>query len=151
MNNKKGYTLIELTCVIAIIAIISLVIVPSITGYIDNTNKIVDRTNIKLIDRTTRISLLLNENLAFEGVDIALVDGDVKSSGTEANRIYIKNTLLKDLYEKLGTYIDNYLIHIKYKRYDESDIIICKYTSGYQEPPCHKNGEEISFDTVPSS
>lgn len=42
---KKGFTLIELIVVIAILAILALLIVPQVTGYVDQANKSVAKAN----------------------------------------------------------------------------------------------------------
>ena len=44
---KKGFTLIELIVVIAILAILALLIVPQVTGYVDNANDAVAKANAK--------------------------------------------------------------------------------------------------------
>jgi type IV pilus assembly protein PilA len=46
-NMKKGFTLIELIVVIAIIAILALILVPQVTGYIDDANRSADRASAK--------------------------------------------------------------------------------------------------------
>lgn len=46
---KKGFTLVELLVVIAIIAILMLVLVPSLLAYINNANKSRAETNAKMI------------------------------------------------------------------------------------------------------
>lgn len=38
IRNKKGFTLIELIVVIAILAILAAILIPSITGYIEKAN-----------------------------------------------------------------------------------------------------------------
>ena len=43
--NKKGFTLVELIVVIAIIRILSAVLVPSVTSYIDKAKKSVSMQN----------------------------------------------------------------------------------------------------------
>lgn len=44
---KKGFTLIELIVVIAILAILAAILVPSITGYIDEAKIARDRANVR--------------------------------------------------------------------------------------------------------
>jgi len=44
---KKGFTLIELIVVIAIIAILALILVPQVTGYIDNANESAQKADAK--------------------------------------------------------------------------------------------------------
>lgn len=48
---KKAFTLIELIITIAILAVLALILVPTVSGYISNSNESVAKTNIKLIQR----------------------------------------------------------------------------------------------------
>ena len=47
MKKKKGFTLIELMAVIAIIAILAAVLVPTVSGYITRSKKIVKSNFIR--------------------------------------------------------------------------------------------------------
>ena len=38
-NKKKGFTLVELIVVLAILAILAAMLVPALTGYIDKANE----------------------------------------------------------------------------------------------------------------
>jgi len=55
MNNKKGFTLIELIVVIAIIAILAAVAVPKLSGFQDNAKEKRDISNIKLLNNLSQI------------------------------------------------------------------------------------------------
>ena len=54
-NKKKAFTLIELMSVIAIIAILAAVLVPSIVGYINRSKKIVVIDQCKLLHRVIEL------------------------------------------------------------------------------------------------
>lgn len=53
---KKGFTLIELIVVIAILAVLALLLVPQITGYIEESKKRTCESNRKLVERALIIS-----------------------------------------------------------------------------------------------
>jgi len=46
-TGKRGFTLIELIVVIAVLAILALLIVPKVTGYVDQANDTVAKANAK--------------------------------------------------------------------------------------------------------
>ena len=49
LKNKKGFTLIELIVVIAILSILSSILIPSVTGYIDAAKNARDMANSRAI------------------------------------------------------------------------------------------------------
>lgn len=49
MKNKKGFTLVELIVVIAILGILSLFLVPSFMGYADDTKMQVAKSNTRTV------------------------------------------------------------------------------------------------------
>lgn len=46
-QNKKGFTLVELIVVIAILAVLGLLLVPQVTGYIAESKDAVGKANVK--------------------------------------------------------------------------------------------------------
>jgi len=46
---KKGFTLIELIVVIAILAILAAILIPSLTGYLDRANDAKDEANARAL------------------------------------------------------------------------------------------------------
>ena len=110
-NNKKGFTLIELMAVIAIIAILAAVLVPTVSGYINRTKKsniVVQSRNVlyyilssgEHIDNNSKLKELIDKGLLddYEGkYDLLQSDIEYKSiksivADQEAvNKINIEN------------------------------------------------------------
>lgn len=55
--NKKGFTLIELIIVIAILGTLALVLVPQFMGYVDSADVQAKRSNIDTIEKAATASL----------------------------------------------------------------------------------------------
>lgn len=75
LKNKKGFTLIELIVVIAIIAVLIAIAVPSMTNYIDKANKQTAAANCRSV-----VSAALATNAAFDA-------GIIASGGTWGNEM----------------------------------------------------------------
>lgn len=63
MKNKKGFTLIELIVVIAILGILALLLVPSFIGYADDAQKATCDANRHLIERSYKFYKVKNEDV----------------------------------------------------------------------------------------
>lgn len=72
MINKKGFTLIELIVVIAILGILALFLVPSFIGYADDAQKATCDANRHLIERSYKFYKISNENVSLS----AYINGD---------------------------------------------------------------------------
>lgn len=49
LKSRKGFTLIELIVVIAILGILAAILVPSILGYVDQANEAADKANARSV------------------------------------------------------------------------------------------------------
>ena len=58
-NNKKGFTIVELVIVIAVIAILAAVLIPTFAGIINKANQSADQQAVKQMN-----TLLTSESLA---------------------------------------------------------------------------------------
>lgn len=53
MNKRKGFTLMELVVVIAILAVLGLLLYPQITNYLNNAHDAVDKANVVTLNKNT--------------------------------------------------------------------------------------------------
>jgi type IV pilus assembly protein PilA len=121
MKNKKGFTLIELIVVIAIIAILALILVPQVTGYIDNANEVVCITNT---------NQLTNE------ISRGYISGDVD-----------ENDLLNNHNKNVKTITD--MLGLDITELEHGDGLILSYENGVIDVICleHQNGSDASGES----
>ncbi|EOU1700951.1 type II secretion system protein [Clostridium perfringens] len=97
-NKKGGFTLIELTVVLAIMAIILTVIAPNFSSVKDSAKTKVDQQNCAAIERA--VEMLLAEDVissSVENINIILDEGNMEFSGISGE----SENKLKDLLEDL--------------------------------------------------
>ncbi|EGT5620101.1 type II secretion system protein [Clostridium perfringens] len=97
-NKKGGFTLIELTVVLAIMAIILTVIAPNFSSVKDSAKAKVDKQNCAAIERS--VEMLLAEDVIssnVKNINIALDDGKIEFNGISGE----SENKLKDLLEGL--------------------------------------------------
>ena len=99
LTTKEGFTLIELTVVLAVMAIILMVIAPNFLSVKDNAKAKVDKQNCAAIERS--VEMLLAEDAissSVTNIKITSSNGNVQVSGTIDNASKSK---LEDLLEDL--------------------------------------------------
>lgn len=76
-NKKKGFTLVELIVVLAILAILAAMLVPALTGYIDKANekKIVAQARQAVVAAQTIASEEYANNKTLTDEDSTITDG----------------------------------------------------------------------------
>lgn len=97
-NKKGGFTLIELTVVLAIMAIILTVIAPNFSAVKDSAKTKVDQQNCAAIERS--VEMLLAEDVIssnVKNINITLDDGKIEFKGISGE----SENKLKDLLEDL--------------------------------------------------
>ena len=97
-NKKGGFTLIELTVVLAIMAIILTVIAPNFSSVKDSAKTKVDQQNCAAIERS--VEMLLVEDVIssnVKNINITLDDGKIEFKGISGE----SENKLKDLLEDL--------------------------------------------------
>lgn len=97
-NKKGGFTLIELTVVLAIMAIILTVIAPNFSSVKDSAKAKVDKQNCAAIERS--VEMLLAEDVIssnVKNINITLDDGKIEFNGISGE----SENKLKDLLEDL--------------------------------------------------
>lgn len=75
--NKKGFTLVELIVVMAILAILAAVIVPSVTGYIQKAQESTNLSNAQMVYNAAQLYLIDQDTAGQESsnfTDQELVD-----------------------------------------------------------------------------
>lgn len=97
-NKKGGFTLIELTVVLAIMAIILTVIAPNFSSVKDSAKTKVDQQNCAAIERS--VEMLLAEDVIssnVKNINITLDDGKIEFKGISGESENKLKNLLEDL------------------------------------------------------
>lgn len=109
MKNKKGFTLVELIVVIAILGILSLFLVPSFLGYIDDAKMQVAKSNTRTVWSAAKtVEVIYSYSEIFDENDFA--NEVMKKLGTsfDENEVSIgfdDNNKVSDVTYTTGDYI----------------------------------------------
>ena len=63
IKNKKGFTLIELIVVIAILGVLALILIPQFMGYVDDADRQAQRSNTREVYDATMTSIAKTKSL----------------------------------------------------------------------------------------
>lgn len=83
-TNKKGFTLVELVIVIAVLLILAAVAIPTVSGVIDRANEATDTANAKNIETAIKYALAYNQTNG-NADDVTTVGGALTLSGLDAS------------------------------------------------------------------
>ena len=133
-NKKKGFTLLELVVVIAIMAVLALVLVPNLTAYIQKADDAKVKANMKSVHTAAELAVQSNvkdiahednaEDLAEEIEKYANLEaGDVEvvaTVGTDQDVYYITTSDQKSLTVTFAT--DRVTYEFDGKAYDEEPV-----------------------------
>lgn len=108
MKNKKGFTLVELIVVIAILGILSLFLVPSFMGYAEDAKMQVAKSNTRTVWSAAKaVEALYQYNGNFDESDFVNEVLDKLGTSFDENKVsigYDANNRVSDVTYKTGEY-----------------------------------------------
>ena len=117
LKNSKGFTLIEMLVVVAIIGILVLLAVPRYVGYTKDANVATMQADVRVLESAALVSSIDEEGWPVTGVPITTGDAvtfvKVKDPGVEVKAI--DNDAIKDQYQSLKNDVTKYGIITKGK------------------------------------
>ncbi len=123
VQNRKGFTLIELIVVIAILSILAGIAVPKLTGFTDKAKKISDEQFSEVLKKTILIELLSGEIKIVNDKENGTIIISNENNGLRYTTNNIEPADLKPIIESM---IDNTKTSLQY--YDKITLTIDKDT-----------------------
>ena len=117
LKNSKGFTLIEMLVVIAIIGILVLVAVPRYVGYTKDANVATMKADVRVLESAALVSSIDEEGWPVTGVPITTGDAVtfVKGKDPESEVKAIDKAAIEDQYQSLKNDVAEYGIITKGK------------------------------------
>ena len=148
-KNVKGFTLVELIVVIAIIGVLAAILVPSMLGYVKKSK--ISSANTEAKNAYDAVNTTLIE-LDSEGCAAITADKSLKAAWTEN-----VNGASVDVIERIKNYFDATKLAAADARIDAmtcTAVVVAdgKYTGGYPAPaPADNNGAKNGGNTSGSA
>ncbi|MEG0313795.1 MAG: type II secretion system protein [Erysipelotrichaceae bacterium] len=79
MNNKKGFTLIELIVVIAILGVLALILVPNFMGYLADAKETTAKTNATNAYKMATSAAAKGQTNSLGGIPASEIETDLKT------------------------------------------------------------------------
>ncbi len=79
---NKGFTIVELVIVIAIIGILAAIAIPPYNNYLEKTRQLVCETNRTQLERWLSIEITLNSNIATPNAQKEFIDNFIQEHET---------------------------------------------------------------------
>ena len=73
LNNEDGFTLIEMSIVIMVVAALLLIIVPNVSKVTENTNETTSGAAIQIVEAQIELYKMQNPEKALEGEDLVKI------------------------------------------------------------------------------